>query len=366
MKKVLFVATVFEHFKAFHLPYMKMFQDMGYEVHIAANHFVDMPYFDKKFELPIERLPYNKNNITAYKQLKTIIDAEKYDIIHCHTPMGGAIARLAAKGVRKHGTKVFYTAHGFHFYKNAPLVNWLIYYPIEKILSNFTDVLITINKEDFSRAKKHFKAKEIRYVPGVGVNLNKFGNVALNKEECKKKLGIPKDGRIVLSVGELNKNKNHETAIKAIAGLKNKNIHYIVAGVGRLDKHLINVAEECNVKNNVHLLGRREDIAELCDLADIFCFPSYREGLPVSLMEAMASGLPCVVSNIRGNSDLIENGQGGFLISPTDTNTFADKINTLISDEKLCAEMGEINKKNIVTFSSENVEKMMREIYLSV
>lgn len=206
--------------------------------------------------------------------------------------------------------------------------------------------------------------KKIKYVPGVGVNLNKFSDIHINKEEYKKELGIPNNSKIILSVGELNKNKNHETVIRAMASLKNKDIHYVVAGVGVLNEYLTNVATECNVKDNVHLLGRREDIAELCNLADIFCFPSYREGLPVSLMEAMASGMPCVVSNIRGNTDLILDNQGGFLVSPTDINAFADKINTLINDDELCAKMGAINKENMAGFSSETVERLMKEIYL--
>ena len=180
-KKVLFVATVVKtHMMQFHIPYLKMFQEMGWETAVASRNDYEnpedckIPYCDTYYDIPFERLPWKPKNIQSYKMLKKIIDEGSYDIIHCHTPVGAMIARLAALSARKKGTKVIYTAHGFHFFKGAPLVNWLLFYPAEWLLAPVTDVLITINKEDHARALKQLHAKRIEYVPGVGIHTEKF------------------------------------------------------------------------------------------------------------------------------------------------------------------------------------------------
>ena len=172
MKKVLFVATVDSHIELFHLPYLKMFKEYGYEVHVATNTDNEIQYCDSKHKISVERNPLKFCNIKAIKQLTKIINEEHFDIIHCHTPMGSVVARIAARKARKTGTRVIYTAHGFHFYKGAPLKNWILFYPVEKCLAKYTDTLITINKEDYNCAKKRFgrRCLDIRYVPGVGVN----------------------------------------------------------------------------------------------------------------------------------------------------------------------------------------------------
>ena len=202
MKKVLFVATVTRHINAFHIPYLKWFKEQGYEVHVASNGDEKIEYCDKHFNLPFERFPLKVNNIKTYKELKKIIDDNNSEIVHCHAPVGGVLARLAARKARKKGTRVIYTAHGFHFYKGAPLLNWIIYYPIEKFLSRYTDCLITINQEDYELAKKRFKkAKQIEYVHGVGVDSEKFKKENLNKEQkekLRKSLGIKEDDFVII------------------------------------------------------------------------------------------------------------------------------------------------------------------------
>ena len=160
----------------FHLPYLEWFKKNGYETHVCArNDYENMedcriPYCDKYFNFPFQRSPFKFKNIMVYYQLKRLIESNHYDVIHCHTPMGGVLTRFAARKVRRKGTKIIYTAHGFHFYKGAPLKNWLLYYPVEKLLSRFTDVIITINKEDYYIAQR-FKAKQIDYIPGVGIDV---------------------------------------------------------------------------------------------------------------------------------------------------------------------------------------------------
>lgn len=280
----------------------------------------------KIHQISTSRSPLNTGNLKAIRQIRKIVQDNQYEMVHCHTPIAAACTRLACRKLRKKGLKVYYTAHGFHFYKGAPLKNWLIYYPIEKICAHWTDMLITMNEEDYAVASQKMKAKRIEYVAGVGIDVAKFRDAVVDKQKKREELNVPEDAFLLLSVGELSYRKNHETALKAIALLKDPSIHYIIAGKGGKQEYLESMAKELGLENNLHLLGYRSDIPELNKAADMFIFPSYQEGLPVSLMEAMAAGLPVVCSEIRGNVDLVKNGETGYLANPFDPNTFAEMI----------------------------------------
>jgi len=361
--KVLFVASIIGHIYAFHLPYLEMFKKEGYETHVAANGERELPFVDVIHNIPFERSPIKPSNISAYKRLRKLIKENEFDVIHCHTPVAAFLTRLAARSARKKGTKVIYTAHGFHFFKGAPKKNWLIFFPVEWISSFFTDILITINKEDFAFAKRHMHAKRIEYVHGVGMNEKKLAPSALSREEKKKELGVPEDAKVILSIGELNENKNHQVIIRALAKLCDANVHYLIAGKGKNEEPLKALAASLGVEKQVHLLGYRTDINEILRCSDVFCFPSHREGLSVALMESIAAGLPIICSKIRGNSDLVVDGEGGYLCRPTDVESFAEKIRILVSDSALCEKMSEANKNNIKDFMLEKVSEEMRKIY---
>ena len=363
--KILYATTI-GGTMIFFKTYIKHLIDEGHTVDIATNETnskVPECYREwgcKIYKINTSRSPLNKGNLKAIKQLKEIVLQEKYDIVHCHTPVAAMCVRLACKKARKNGTKVIYTAHGFHFYKGAPLKNWLIFYPIEKYCSRFTDVLITINKEDYALAQKKMKARRIEYVTGVGIDLTKFGKSDIDKEEKRKELGIPVDATMLLSVGELNENKNHETVIRAIADL---DVYYAIAGKGELKEHLENVIKELGLKKRVKLLGFRKDVAELYQTSDIYVLPSIREGLNVSIMEAMATGKPVICGQIRGNTDLIGENEGGFLCKPKDTLAFKKSITILTEDKKLSAKLGKRNKEEIKKYEINVVIKQMEKIY---
>lgn len=372
MKKVLFVATVVKtHIMEFHIPYLKMFKEMGWETAVAARNDYEnpadcvIPYCDIYYNIPFERNPLKPGNLKAYKELKHIIDEGEYDIIHCHTPVGAMLTRLAAKQARKQGTKVFYTAHGFHFYKGAPVINWILYYPVEKWLSRYTDVLITINKEDYERAKT-FKAGKVCYVPGVGIDLKKFNAGYVNKEQKRKEIGVSADDFVLLSVGELIPRKNHEVVIRALSVLKQldklNHIEYVICGRGAYEADLRKLAEGLDVADHVHFLGYRNDISEICNCANLFVFMSHQEGLPVALMEAMACGLPTVCSNIRGNTDLIEDGVTGLLANNTPEEV-AQSISKLKSDTALRNRVASAALQKIKQFDLSSVEDEMSKIY---
>lgn len=264
---------------------------------------------------------------------------------------------MAANRARKKGTKVFYTAHGFHFYKGAPLKNWLLYYPVEKFCSRFTDVLITINREDYALAQRKMKAKRVEYVPGVGVDLHKFGTSTVDKAAKRAELGVPEDAFVLLSVGELNENKNHQIVIQAIAHM---DVHYLIAGEGGERARLQHLIEELGISDRVKLLGYRRDVNELCRAADVYVLPSLREGLNLSVMEAMASFLPVACSRIRGNTDLIDEN-GGALFAPDSVQECEEAIKRVLYGELNAAGMH--NAKKAENFSIQIVCEKMRELY---
>ena len=316
------------------------------------------------FSLTCSRSPWNKGNLDSIGMIKRLVKEERYDIVHCHTPIAAACARLACRKLRKSlNVKVFYTAHGFHFYKGAPKLNWMVYYPIEKICSRFTDKLITINKEDYELAKAKFKAKEIHYVPGVGIDLSRFKNIQVDRSAKRKEIGVPDDAFLLLSVGELNTNKNHQLVIRALAELGAPDVHYAIAGVGAKRDFLLALAEELGVSHQVHLLGYRNDIAELNHSADAFCFPSIREGLPVAPLEAMACGRPVVAAKNRGTVEFVVHGKNGFLCGNRDASGMASSIAKLMNEETLIKELSEQACSSVDRFRVESIIGIMKELY---
>ena len=369
MKKVLFVATVNRHIIGCHLPYLKWFKDQGYEVHVASRGTEKIEYCDKHFDIPFERFPLQISNIKAYKELKKIIKNNNYNIIHCHTPVGGVLARLAAIKARKKGTKVLYTAHGFHFYKGAPLLNWLIYYPIEKIMAHLTDCLITIVNEDYEFAKKHLKTSELKHINGIGVNTERFSKDITEEQKSKlrQELGI-KDKDIVFSyVAELNKNKNQILLINTIEKVKkeNKNIKLLLVGDGSYLKKYEKEVQKKNLHENVMLLGRRNDVPEILSITDIYMASSKREGLPLNIMEAMYSNVPVVSTNNRGHRELIQNEWTGILLSRNTSDEMFKKVIKLLNyQENEKKELTDRAKQNIEKYLLKNVLKEMKEIYM--
>lgn len=365
MKKVLFTATVDSHILHFHLPYLKMFKEKGYEVHVATNTDDTIPFCDVKHKVSFERSPFKINNLKAIKQMKKILLDNNFDIVHTHTPMGSVVTRLAYKKVRnKVNTRMIYTAHGFHFYKGAPLLNWLLFYPVEKYLSKYTDTLITINKEDYCLAKKKFrKCRSVEYVPGVGIDIKKF-DVNIQKSERNiiiEKFGLNKNDFILTCVARLDKNKNQGFLIDVMKqiNLTNKKIHLLLVGPDELNGIYQKKVGDDNVKN-VHFLGRREDIPTILSISDIIVSASLREGLPVNIIEAFAAGKPVVVLNCRGMNDLIENEQNGFIISNNNSKSFIDCISLLENNKKM---YDTICKNNISKASKYSIEGLLGKVW---
>lgn len=366
MKKILYVATITEHFYYFHLPYLKMFHDLGWQVDVASHGDVELPFCDNRYEIPIKRSPADKDNFKAYRMLKKIIKDNHYDIVHCHTPMGGILARIASFSQRKKGTKVLYTAHGFHFYKGAPKTNWMIFFPIEYVMSMATDCLITINDEDYNCAKKYLKAKKITKVNGVGYNSDRYYPVSQDeKKNLREKLGFSQDEILLIYVAEMNLNKNQAMLIRALKEVSKThgNVRLIIAGADNFNGEYPRLAKELQVEDKIDFLGHREDVNNLLHASDIAVGSSYREGLPVNVMEALACGLPVVLSDNRGHRVLAVEGENGYVVGINDHEAMAKKICEIIEDEALYRRLSENAVKLIKPFSKESVLVELKEIY---
>lgn len=368
--KILYVTTISDTVNAFLIPHIRMLVNLGHHVDVAFNikNQVKQEIIDigcNVHALEFERSPLNKGNYIAYRKLKKIIQNEKYDLVHTHTPIASTCVRIACKNMKN--TKVFYTAHGFHFSKGASLKNWLVYYPMEKWLSRYTNCLITINKEDYNTAiSKNFKADEIKMVHGVGVDVNKFEPQIIEKKlQTRKEYGYKEDGFILFYAAELNHNKHQDLLIDVVNILKDRipNIKLLLAGSGLLESQYKELAKKSGVENNIEFLGYRSDVSKLLMLSDIAVASSRREGLPVNVMEAMATGLPLVVTNVRGHRDLVKDGENGYVIGLNDAESFAGSIEKLYKYDELRSKFGKKGFELVQKYSLENVLKEMQEIY---
>lgn len=344
-----------------------MLKEKGYEVHVAAkNNLADkngleLKHADKFIEIPFSRSPKSLQNLKALKQLKKLLKEEYYDLIVCNTPMGGIITRMAAKKTRKKGTKVVYMAHGFHFYKGAPKKNWLVFYPIEKFMARHTDVLITINREDYALAKQRLKISNIYHINGIGVDFTRLQR-DINREEERKQLGLTNTDFVLLSVGELNKNKNNIVVLQALKELKNEKVKYLIAGNGPLEQELKRKVLEWGLTNQVQFLGYTRDLAKYMYSVDAFCFVSYREGLGLAAIEAMYCGLPILTSNKHGINDYSIEGETGYKCEPNDYLALAKAIDKLYKNPEQCKNMGASNVRNAYKYEIKKISNALMKI----
>lgn len=353
---VLMLASVASMIDLFNADNMNILEKLGCRIDVAANFSKGsitsqerVAAYRRELEVrginvyntPIPRSIFKIGDIiNSYKQIRKLTKEKHYRIVHCHSPIGGVVARFACRKARKTGTKVIYTAHGFHFFKGASLINWLIFYPIERLCSHFTDVLITINQEDYSRAKT-WHTCDVKYVPGIGVHTEEFRKESVDRVALRNELGIKESDFVFLSVGQLSVRKNHEVVIRALAKINNPKVKYLLVGFGELEDKLKLLAKDLNIADRVIFSGYRGDVRKILHVVDAFAFPSLQEGLPVSLMEAMSVGLPIVCSAVRGNEDLVENGKGGYVYGCHDVDGFAEGMSEIIAGKGY--EMGRHN-----------------------
>lgn len=376
MKKLLYITHLSgSRVNRFWLTSIAAAHELGYEFHLACNmNGAEQPEFDegcRQYGIITHHIDFNRNplsgeNKKAYKELLDLLKREHFDIVHCNTPVGGLLGRLCSH--KAHIPYVIYQAHGFHFWKGAPKKNWMFYYPVEKYLSKYTDALLTINKEDFAASQK-FKAKRNYFIHGVGIDTISFRHDDAVRLQKRNELGLMQDDIALLSVGELIPRKNHRLVIDAIAGLRNERcfdkLQYYICGTGDLMEELTDYVKSLELEKHIHFLGFRVDVAEIYNAMDIFVFMSLQEGLPVALMEAMASGLPVICSNIRGNTDLVNNMENGIL-SPIDVKILKKNILTLATNKNLQRKLGRTAVNTINDYDSNIVVNELEDVYRRV
>jgi glycosyltransferase involved in cell wall biosynthesis len=377
--KALMLASVASMIDLFNSDNISILRDLGYDLDVAAiftlGSITSQERVDKYreelidkgvgvYNIPVPRSIRCVREIAkSYKTVKRLVDANYYQIVHCHSPIGSVICRLACRDARKHGTKVIYTAHGFHCYDGASRVAWTFFYPLEKECAKYTDVLITINQEDYKMAKT-FASCNVEYIPGIGVHTSEFKNIVVDRANKRLEFGFGDEDFVFMSTGQLSIRKNHEIIIRALSLIDNSKVKYLIVGLGEENDRLKQLAKDLNISDRVIFAGYREDVKELLYSVDGFAFPSLQEGLPVALMEAMSVGLPIVCSRIRGNTDLIENGRGGFIYDCYDKNGFADGMKKIVSG--VGCDMGKINVNTMKKFDTSEVNIKMRKIYMEM
>lgn len=368
MKRVLLVASVQSHICQFHKPLMSLLKDYGYEIHVAARDNLKeknglcLDYPDQVFDVPFSRSPLNLPAMhKAGTVLKRILQENEYDVVHCNTPIAGVIARLITRSYRKKGTRVFYTAHGFHFYKGAPKKNWVLYYPIEKWMSRYTDKLITISEEDYRFAVNHFHCNVVR-IHGVGASTQRCEPVSESeKQRFRKELCIS-GNPVILNIGELLPNKNQKSIIAAMPGLLKRypKAQLLIAGNGPQKSALEHQIHSLDLEENVKLLGytiRSNEYVKACDVV-VSC--SYREGMPLNIMEAMLCGKPVVASHNRGHNELVQEGKTGYLVNPDDIVGYVDRVCRVMKNPKMYSKPAQMK---IVPYSDVNVREELKSIY---
>lgn len=357
---------------------IEILEQLGHHVEVAANFCDGNSTSNKKVDslktdlknkgisythIPIPRKLFRIDKIfSSFFQTRKLIKDKRYVLAHLHSPVGAAIFRLANMSVLGSDLDIIYTAHGFHFYKGAPFSNWVIYYSLERLLAKHTKLIITINSEDFERAQSFHS--NVKYVPGVGVDVDLINKHKVDKE--KRNHFASEDEFIITSVGELNNNKNHTAVLQALSKI-DKPYKYLICGKGDLKEQLMKESQELGISDRVIFLDFRDDILDILKISDVFCLPSKREGLSVALMEAMATGLPCLVSDIRGNRDLIDHEKGGYLFNLSDVSSLANSLFKLMEfDTEYLKRMGEYNFEKSKNLDKQRIDIKMKEIYEEV
>lgn len=375
-KKALIVANL-AGFASFLYNDFDLLQNQGYDIVFAANANM-LQWEDTKKELKKRNIsffqidfdsksPLNIKNFTAYRQIKRLIKRNDFRLIHCHTPIAGFVTRLASRKVRKKGIKVIYTTHGFAFTSKSSKKSRFIYYNFERFMSLFCDAVITINNEDFESAKTMW-CNRVYKINGVGVDIDKYHNVPVDKQAYRDSIGVPKGKIMVLSVGELSERKNHQVVVKALATLENKKDYvYVIcgSGVGKegTGASLEQIAKELDV--DLKLLGFRYDIPEITKVSDIGIIPSVREGLGLAGIQSLSAEIPVIGSDVQGIKDYIIDGVNGYLCDSDNVESFARAIAKLTDKthrESLSKNCYEVAKKYDRTVSYEQMKKIYKTV----
>lgn len=373
MKKLLIITTIPDTITAFLLPFARHFRSQGWQVDAMACGISDyeecFEEFDRLWEVQWSRNPLNPQNfVTAPRQINVAMQQGNYDIVHVHTPVAAFVTRYALKKYRKRGvTKVIYTAHGFHFHSGGKALKNSAFLGLEKIAGNWTDYLVTINREDEVAAKHYglINSEKVRYMPGIGVDLDYYSSNNAYETEVKKvrqELGLGEDTKLLLSVAEFIPRKHPQDILRALHKINRSDVCLAFAGDGDLLEQMQQLANELGIQQQVRFLGHRNDIPILMKSAFVTILASDQEGLPRSVMESLCLETPVIGSDIRGTRDLVSL-DSGILFPVGDINKIADAIKYLLDNPSIASMMGKRGREHMNNFELKHIIKLHESLY---
>lgn len=376
--KALIVSALAGFVRSFLMSDVAMLQDMGYEVHCAANAehagADDVVNFLESRGVIFHQVcfsssrPASHESVIAFREMRKLAKCGDFKFVHCHTPIAGAICREAFRKQQREGVVlVAYTTHGFYFHKKSGSKSWLLYRTAEDFLSRWSDVMITINREDYGNALR-MHCPDIRYIPGVGVDIDRFHNLEIDSDTYRRSLGLSPNDFVILAVGEISARKNQKVIVEALAARPLSGAVFVICGncmtSTETKDEIERLASEGNV--DVRFLGRRNDVAEICKCADVGVLPSTREGLGLAGIEMLASGLPVIGSDVHGIPDYLINDVNGVLCDPSDVNAFGEAMRRLYDDPILRERLGANGYESVRFFSLDESARCMERIYRDV
>lgn len=380
-KQILILATAGGFLDKFEKENVRILQRRGYTVHYAANLREKHYLFDESeirdmgvvlHHVDIARSPFMKQNYDqVYPQLKEIVKKNHICAVHCHTPVGGVLGRLLGRHF-KNRINVIYTAHGFHFYKGAPFVNNSIYYTVERYLAPYTDQLVVINAEDYLSAKRlHLReGGQVYRIPGTGLNRERFQPLSTEERvQYRRDLGIRDEEFFLVSVGELNANKNHIVVLQALQKLKLHkekipHIRYGICGDGFLAEELRKKVQEMGLSDIVTFYGYRTDVEKVLGCANASVFPSKREGLGMAGLESLAMGIPVIAADNRGTREYMHHKKNGYVCSAKDVDGFVRGIRWAYTlNEPRRQEIQSYCRKSTEPFDQSCADAIMEQVY---
>lgn len=357
---------------AFLVPYAKHFRSLGWRVEAICNGAKSVEelseHFDAVHEIPWTRSPLDSANfLKAPKVIRDVVREREFDIVHLHDPIAAFVGRLALRGLRSSGSlKVVYTAHGFHFFRGAPIKNWALFWPAEALASIWTDRLIVINKEDHEATKRFpIPEKHVVYMPGIGVDTERYAARSVTKEDIRlvrTELGLDDTDQIMLMVAEFNPGKRHMDAVEALALSNRPHLNLVFAGVGPTLDSVSKRAHELGVGNRVHFLGYRNDVPALLAAAIGLMLPSEREGLPRAIMEALSLERPVIGTKIRGITELVDDSSG-ILVEVGDVRSMASALQRLLDNPYQALAMGKAGREAMRHFDIKHLLKLHEDLY---
>ncbi len=367
-KRILLVANVAkEHVLKFHLPTMRRLAQRGWIVDVACHADEPVPDCHRLYPMPWKRNPFAPGSLQGIRKLKKIIDEGDYAVVYCHTPMGGLAGRLAGGKARKRGTRVIYCAHGFHFYNGAPVLNWLVIYPIEKMLARKTDVIFTMNREDYGTAKSRFTKKVVvESIPGMGADCSRIAvaDRKASRQKIREEFGISDQTQLMIYVAEQTQNKNQKMLIDALSVLlkEGRDVCLLLPGPDHVDGAHERYARQKGVADRCFFLGWRDDIGDLLAASDVYTASSCREGFTINLLEAQVAKLPVVATDNRAHRMIIEDGKNGFLVPLGDADAMADRIGTILDTspfdlDRIAKEAERYDSRRVAEELSDLIEK---------